>query len=150
MTSRGIEDIGDVQDYEFDSDLVKAPNSSSSSSPRRILTAEKETVLTIHWDAHRITAADELYHTVWETISERTLVTCPVNGWVEHINESLTTKRKAAPGSSMYIVPDLEEDTVLFTIRTNYESIQSQFSKFCSKDEYEEMVGSARGRFYDG
>lgn len=153
MTFRGIEDIGDVQKYEFETDIVQAANSSLALLPRRILSAGKDTVLTIHWDAHHITAADELYHTVWETISEQTLVTCPVNGWVEDINASLlSTKHKAAPVSSMYIAPDLEEDTVLFTIRTNYESIQPQFKNLCSKDEYEEIVESSseRGRFYDG
>jgi hypothetical protein len=164
LTCRGIEDIGDVQDYEFNSDLVQATtysSSSSSSSPRRILTAETETVLTIHWDAHRITAADELYHTVWETISEQTLVKCPVNGWVEHINASLlltTTKERNTAAATPALAsssPDvLEEDTVLFTIRTNEESIQSQFHNFCSQEEYEEMMESSststRGRFYDG
>jgi hypothetical protein len=143
MTIRGIEDIGDVQKYEFETDIVQATNSPLA-LPRRILSAGKDTVLTIHWDAHHITAADELYHTVWETVSEQTLVTCPVNGWLEDINASLSTKHKAAP--------DLEEDTVLFTIRTNYESIQSQCRNLCSKDEYEEIVESSseRGRFYDG
>jgi len=34
----------------------------------------------IEWEGHQITSADELYHTVWNTVTGSTTVTAPVAG----------------------------------------------------------------------
>jgi hypothetical protein len=121
ITNRGLEDIGDVQSYEFHHDILAAMNTNSKGEKiddagendhaheyahqnenthmSRLFKSERDyekvntnasrnidatTVLRINWDAHLITAADELYHTVWETVSESTDISTPIDGHIEN------------------------------------------------------------------
>lgn len=183
ITHRGLEDIGDVQSYEFHHDILAAIKMNTTGKRERdarehdhehkiyttsgLFKSEREdektdangdfnvnantTILKINWDAHLITAADELYHTVWETVSESTAISTPIDGNIAEINTSLLTKQKAG---SIYVTPSLDEDTTLFTLRTSYKCIEESIMKeeafICCEDEYEEIVQtSERGRFYE-
>eukprot|EP00554_Chaetoceros_debilis_P000894 CAMPEP_0194097420 /NCGR_PEP_ID=MMETSP0149-20130528/57858_1 /TAXON_ID=122233 /ORGANISM="Chaetoceros debilis, Strain MM31A-1" /LENGTH=275 /DNA_ID=CAMNT_0038783445 /DNA_START=172 /DNA_END=1000 /DNA_ORIENTATION=+ len=208
ITNRGLEDIGDVQSYEFHHDILAAMNTNSkgeknddagenehahehehehahahvhasvtkdihnfkvntitvnTSPSKSAFESERDhekanasrninatTVLRINWDAHLITAADELYHTIWETVSESTDISTPIDGNIEEINTSILTKQKAG---SIYVTPALDEDTTLFTLRTSYTNIEYRMKEeafICCEDEYEEIVQtSERGRFYE-
>jgi len=193
ITNRGLEDIGDVQSYEFHHDILAAMNTNSKGEQiddvgeneheheyehghehahahtnentfiSRLFESERDhekanasrnidatTVLRINWDAHLITAADELYHTIWETVSESTDISTPIDGNIEEINTSILTKQKAG---SIYVTPALDEDTTLFTLRTSYTNIEYRMKEeafICCEDEYEEIVQtSERGRFYE-
>ena len=91
----------------------------------------------INWDAHLITVADELYHTVWETISESTMIKSPLSGILEEINTSDV---------------HLDSNTNLFSVRTDESSLQTQVavSDAMNQDEYTQFIQSTeRGKFYD-
>ena len=91
----------------------------------------------INWDAHLITVADEIYHTVWETISESTMIKSPLSGIIEEINTSDV---------------HLDSNTNLFTLRTDESSLQTQvaLSDAMNQDEYTQFIQSTeRGKFHD-
>mmetsp|Transcript_15931 Transcript_15931/g.24130 ORF Transcript_15931/g.24130 Transcript_15931/m.24130 type:complete len:203 (+) Transcript_15931:107-715(+) len=152
ITNRGLEDIGDVHNYEFREGNIVGLNKNDGykileSNRRRLLKSGRDIVLDIYWDAHLITAADELYHTIWETVSEITHITSPVDGFIEKYNTALLPKRKSG---SMQILPILDEGMTLFTLRTKYECIESQMKNMCCEDQYREIIKrSKRGKFYE-
>lgn len=67
LTERGYEEIGDVEGVRV-------------LSPTTTVSAVGQDLVGISWHGHRITRADELYHTVWETIEEDSTVRSPVRG----------------------------------------------------------------------
>ena len=97
ITDRGIDDIGDVTGVKpcFTNTGMHTHTSPHSHSHSSTCTEkneneninipvwklkQEETVLEIQWDAHLITSADELYHTVWETVSETSMIRAPFKG----------------------------------------------------------------------
>lgn len=50
------------------------------------------------------------------------------------MNSSLLTKKRIG---SVHVVPALDSDTTLFTIRTNQDLLESQMTNLCCEDEYD-------------
>ena len=106
LSLRGLGDIGDVSGVRCVRPVSSKQEGSISSGKddgigRNGWVAKAgDEVLAIDWDAHKITAADELYHTVWETFSETTYIKAPVSGDIVAIIQ---------PGEE----ETLDEDTVL-------------------------------------
>jgi hypothetical protein len=78
LTERGMEDIGDITSIQ---------SMISTNGSTNIVKGQE--LLQIHYDGHSITSADELYHTVWETFSDKVSVHSPVAG--EFMKTSDTT-----------------------------------------------------------
>jgi glycine cleavage system H lipoate-binding protein len=100
LTARGLDEVGDII------------------SLRRLMTPEQqikagETILTIEWEGHTITSADELYHTVWETLEGTTAIRSPVNGIVEDISDDI----------------NLDENSILVRMATTLDDLERATSK---------------------
>ena len=119
ITDRGLQDLGDI---------------SHITRRKRVHdTVEKgENLLSVDWDGHRITTADELYHTVWETISGIYSLNAPSNGRIEYIIE----------GNDI-----VDEDEVLVTLSTDENSLQSMLAGLVSEEEYLNSVEDNPGAF---
>ncbi len=126
ITERGLDEIGDVTLVE--KTIAKPQNN--------IKLNYGDEVLTINWDAHYISSADELYHTSWESISDFTVVKSPLGGDLVEI----------------YLGDDtiLDSDKPLFSILTNNECLQQRKGDFLHYDAYKEFVVSGKpGKFHD-
>mmetsp|Transcript_3895 Transcript_3895/g.9285 ORF Transcript_3895/g.9285 Transcript_3895/m.9285 type:complete len:160 (-) Transcript_3895:73-552(-) len=125
LTERGMEDIGDVTS-------VKQPLNKLQKG---------DELLTIHFDGHSITSADELYHTVWETFSDQKSIMSPVSG-------------KTTDDSSLEALEEdgFDQDTVLVGIETTsqeWDEICKQ-KKFVDESEYFKIIErQPRGAFYE-
>lgn len=116
LSPRGLADIGDVT-------AIKAVQTNIG-----WLTKEGDSLVVIDWDAHIISSADELYHTVWETVSEQTTVRAPISGVVEHINAINSLK------------DSLDEDTILARIKTDTASLHQSGEQLMAEDAYREYL----------
>jgi len=153
ITDRGLEGIGDITSMEknvlnkkqttsyvaddgvllLDAAAAAAAGMDESSSSLTVVKMGDK-IMDINWDAHLITSADELYHTVWETISETTSVESPLDGMLGEIHDT--------DGAF------LDSDTTLFTLQTDYDWVGDD--GFMHEDEYQEFVDtSERGKFYE-
>jgi hypothetical protein len=120
LTKRGVEDIGDVSLILLERD----PEESLS---------EGEDLLRINWDCHSITSADELYHTVWETVYGVTKLKSPVAGTIQATDIGN---------------PWVDADDSLLSIAASEKSIANAFPKLMDEDAYNKLVEKlARGRF---
>lgn len=129
LTSRKLENIGDVIS-------IKPFARDRQSSNRPWPTKLGEPIAFIEWEGAAISAADELYHTVWETVIDTEVVESPVDGSVEYIYTNADE--------------ELDEDTVLLQIMTNHESIQKAFDNLLEEVMYEEYVKAiGPGKFQD-
>ena len=92
-------------------------------------------LLQVEWEGHKITSADELYHTVWETFSEMTTIVSPVAGVVEKLN----------------VVPPslcVDDDTVLIKMTVTPEDWETAKREMIEEPEYLKMLCSITpGRF---
>eukprot|EP00527_Entomoneis_sp_CCMP2396_P007182 CAMPEP_0198144422 /NCGR_PEP_ID=MMETSP1443-20131203/15577_1 /TAXON_ID=186043 /ORGANISM="Entomoneis sp., Strain CCMP2396" /LENGTH=230 /DNA_ID=CAMNT_0043807813 /DNA_START=18 /DNA_END=707 /DNA_ORIENTATION=+ len=123
LTKRGLDDVGDVT-------LMRSMISSSDNN-----VSKGDSLLQIEWEGHSITSADELYHTVWESVSGTTNVETPVSGQVEHINIIDNTMC-------------IEEDTVLAKLETTEAEWNSAMAKMVEELEYHGIVGKIpQGKF---
>ena len=82
MTERGREDIGDITAIES---LVNGASSQTTTNQqmttKNIPMVNRDVALVqIQWEAHRITTADELYHTQWDTLVDTTTIRSPLTG----------------------------------------------------------------------
>ena len=83
LTERGLENIGDITAIES---LVEGTAASVHNNTQKMRTnlhsrVEREAALVqIQWEAHRITTADELYHTQWDTLVDTTTIRSPLTG----------------------------------------------------------------------
>jgi glycine cleavage system H lipoate-binding protein len=111
LTSRGLEDIGDVLTV---TEICSKGSIVEAGSP----------ILKLDWDGHLITSADELYHTVWETIEGETVIHSPLQGTVEFIETH----------------PGIEEEDVLVSISTVHDSLQRAIANLMDEEEYNEHV----------
>ena len=150
ITDRFLDDVGDVMSIERCSEMKSAKSSSLScdtskgtmnmndsykKSKRQTLKTGDD-VLSIHWDAHFISSADELYHTTWETISDTTTIKSPLDGVLTDI--VLEDPRT------------LDSDEVLFTMVADDEGLQRGISDFLHYDLYRDFVESSeQGKFYE-
>jgi len=111
MTERGMEEVGDIVSIrrslmvmEHDEKQQKQQQQqrqqeeevhdnarllSDADDPRshhclpRTVVKEGDLLLTVEWEGHTITSADELYHTVWETFEGTKSIRSPVNGFLQ-------------------------------------------------------------------
>jgi hypothetical protein len=99
-------------------------------------------IFKVHWDGHVITQADELYHTVWDTVSETTIVTAPLDG-------VLTDVHVLVHNHSDYTT--LDPNVPLFTLWTDYDCIKRRISSMMYEEDYNQFVTSVleRGKFFD-
>lgn len=130
ITKRGFDDIGDV--FALNSTLHMDESTELKSLKallgRQVNTGDK--FMKMEWDGQTITEADELYHTVWETIDGFTDVISPVNGYLEHV-------------FSFSPNVGIDEDTVLATIRTSRKDLETVLKndKFLmAGEEYNQFV----------
>ena len=122
FSPRGLADIGDV--------TALAPVKSDG------FAQAGDKLATIDWDAHTITSADELYHTVWETFSEQTLIRAPISGVVDGVKELNP------------LLEELDEETVVVRMKTDDGSIQQDASGLMEEQEYDDMVARLpQGKF---
>lgn len=127
LSERGLADIGDITSLT----AVQVQKERSGWFARA-----GDKLVVIDWDAHSITSADELYHTVWETFSEQTVVCAPIAGVVDEVNT-------ISP-----LVEDLDEDTVLVRMRTDAESLSQSSKHMLEHDDYTNLVAKIPpGRF---
>ena len=144
LTKRGLDDIGDITSIQipsaFPKTLAEASQEEVTLPPLPVHAVKYgQEIVKLNWDAHLITGADELYHTVWETISETTTIVAPVDGELVAIH----CKEDAEW---------VDEDTALFTLRTDGDLIDIHKKKnaWMQAEEYEEYVDSLEnGKFFD-
>lgn len=74
LTKRGLDEVGDLI-------CIKKLLPIDHSAEVR----PGDALLRIDWEGHAITRADELYHTVWETMEGETRIRSPVYGTINHI-----------------------------------------------------------------
>ena len=116
LTDYAFQDIGDISKLK---PLYSIGN--------EVLT--DNAVLDIEWDGHIITAADELYHTVWQTISDNTKIKSPLPGKIEWYNK-LDPFRE-----------HVHDDTALFSIRTCLHSVlRIAHDEMIEKETYNYLV----------
>jgi hypothetical protein len=77
LTSRGLEEVGDVVSLR----KMRTPDTKLK---------EGDTILVVEWEGHSITNADELYHTIWNTLEGTKTIRSPVNGVIETISDDIT------------------------------------------------------------
>ena len=127
ISARGLADIGDVTSITAHRDR----NETSGWFARA-----GDNLVTIDWDAHIITSADELYHTIWDTVSEQTVLRAPISGVVDHIKTINT------------LVEDLDEDTVLVKMKTDYESLNESSTQLMDEEDYQTFLAAiSPGKF---
>ncbi|KAG7367271.1 hypothetical protein IV203_029942 [Nitzschia inconspicua] len=129
LTERGIEDIGDVSSIQ------------SFIHPGQCITRGQE-IVKIHFEGHAITAADELYHTVWETFEGQLAVVSPVSGTVlEQQNEI---------ESDLQEEEEIDSDTVLAALMiTGDEWKQTcRETQLVNEQQYQILIQNmTRGKF---
>jgi hypothetical protein len=164
ITNRGLDDIGDISSIEYcitnnssnqhQNDIASKSSSSVTTSPTFTYHAQNkiihnargvkygDEILKVHWDGHLITRADELYHTVWDTVSDTTSVRAPLDGILCDINEI-----KGHPNDDY----DMDSQTPLFTLWTDHDCIQQSLSRMMVEEEYNDYVTNHldKGRFFD-
>lgn len=159
ITHRGLDDIGDISSIESCYTIHKASfegqHASSSSTTTTKTTSDKkdynqlvqkgDEILRIHWDGHLISHADELYHTVWDTISDSTSIRSPLDGILSEIHVDLSKDNNKLVGHG------IDSDVPLFTLWTDEECIQRSFSSMMHAEDYNHFVAQKleKGRFYD-
>jgi hypothetical protein len=123
ITDRGWQDLGDI---------------TAVSSQHQIQNEVKQgdCLLTMDWDGHAISTADELYHTVWDSISGTYDLHSPIDGQVKY----LATKE----GN---IVSDDED--ILAILSTSDKDFQTKWlDKFVSEREYDKLIRNEIGTFH--
>jgi hypothetical protein len=107
--------------------------------PRRVKFGDE--ILKVHWDGHLITRADELYHTVWETVSDTTSIRAPLDGILYDIYEM-----EGHPNDY-----EIDSHTPLFTLWTDHACIHQSLSRMMQEEEYNQYVTTnlENGRFFD-
>jgi hypothetical protein len=129
LTKRGIEDIGDINTITSAQTIKKNKEIKVG-----------ETVMEIEWDGHARSEADELYHAVWETFTRVTKIISPLNGIVQNV--------KSIKFPSIH--NSIDDNTALYTIETDNDSLMSAVNDFVSKDAYRCFVQKhPRGMFHD-
>lgn len=112
MTDRGLQDLGDI-------------NTISRMKKLHDTVEKGENLLSMDWDGHAITTADELYHTVWETISGTYSLKSPISGTIDYMID----------GDDI-----VDEDEVLVTLSTEENALQSILASLVTEDEYLKTV----------
>jgi hypothetical protein len=135
LTERGVDDIGNVLRWV-------APREDHSVG----IPAGAE-LLKVEWDAYTITAADELYHTVWDNVSGSATFTTPVACSLVRINDNALAQAVVmgampCPETTWLMEVSLEPWTM--------EESTAPGGALVGKAEYEARVrGAPPGRFVE-
>ena len=159
ITDRGIDDIGDVTGVKpcftgmyMHSHSHSSPNENENININKDIPVwklkQEEDVLEIQWDAHLITSADELYHTVWETVSETSMIRAPFKGVFvfPHFEIEIQKRRRRRRG---YV---LDSDVPLFTMLVDQDCLDAARTggRLMDYDAYMEFVETLeRGKFHE-
>ena len=134
LTQRGLQDIGDISKVMYNQSLSRQSHNRKTDLGWKAQTGDP--LLSIEWECHSISSADELYHTVWESISETTHIKSPVSGTIQDVYTTPPDKE------------EMDEDTVLARILAPYESLQEQLAELMSEEQYQNFVDrTAPGKF---
>jgi len=137
FTQRGIEDIGDISSFRTNHHLIGTAASvlSSSSVTNKGSTSSRifpytvqagDRILEIEWEAQKITMADELYHTVWETVCGVIPVDSPISGHVIDI----------IPQQAV-LSHDLDSNDTLIRLRTeDHLTLTNMLKRMVNETEY--------------
>ena len=82
LTAQGMDRLGDV---------TKVTSLIDSHPSRRSVMLQGQDLLHVHWEGYNWTEADELYHTVWESVEGTENIAVPVTGEIVHIIDSSKT-----------------------------------------------------------
>lgn len=140
LSLRGLEDIGDVSEMRCTRSSPPPQQGSISSNDNNNdkmgwVANAGDDLLAIDWDAHKITSADELYHTVWETFSDTTHIKVPISGEIIAIIQ---------PGEE----EEVDEDTVLVRMMASCETLQQSMEQLLEEQDYQAFVDNEpRGKF---
>lgn len=97
LTERGLENIGDITAIESLVEGAAAAaqtttNTQTTTTTTNVPRVERDAALVqIQWEAHRITTADELYHTQWDTLAVTTTIRSPLAGRLTRVFVGNTT-----------------------------------------------------------
>ena len=154
ITERGLDDIGDIQNITS----IHRSMNNDNNSPQLVQRGDE--LLQIHFDGHTRTSADELYHAIWETYSDKVSIQSPISGRIEIIggdtNTASTKNTNNIDTIFKFIEQDgIDEETVLIEITTTEEewkhACQQENSDFVNETEYLKIIQNIpRGSFYDG
>jgi glycine cleavage system H lipoate-binding protein len=145
ITERGLDDLGDVtsvlQIHALNNN--KKDNTSNNhigdelkQNPSAIVVAGQD-LIRIHWEGYAQTSADELYHTVWETIEGAQTIPSPVSGQIEHIVDNVDQE-------------EVDEETVLVELSCDEASLQQAAIGWIEEKEYLDFIQKqSRGKFAD-
>lgn len=146
LTERGMEDIGDVTMIQL--------SFLQQQQQKPMVVARGHPLVTIHFEGHSITSADELYHAVWETYEDTVTVESPVEGIVATVILTGTdTAATGAASATTLFDPDMEEmdaDTILATLEVSEEEWlrACRDGQLVSEEDYQHrLLGLARGKF---
>jgi len=133
MTNKGLENIGDVTAVELvKDDLRKAWMASKNATVKA-----GEELVTLQWEGYTQTTADELYHTVWESVEGTEAITSPVTGEIVH---TVNIENEG----------EIDEETVLVDIACTATDLDQAASHWVDEMEYEKTLRSATpGKFSD-
>jgi hypothetical protein len=98
LTERGLEELGDVIALR------------KLFTPDTKITAG-DAILNIDWEGHSITSADELYHTVWETVEGTKSIRSPVDGVIQEIVDDISLDADSVLVRMVTTLGDLERAT---------------------------------------
>jgi hypothetical protein len=138
ITERGLDDIGDVtsviQAHAFN--ITNNNNNKLQKNPSASIVAGQD-LIRIHWEGYAQTSADELYHTVWDTIEGVQTFPSPVSGHIEHIVDNVDQE-------------EVDEETVLVELLCNEVSLQQAAIGWIEEKEYLDIIQrQSRGKFAD-
>lgn len=130
LTQRGLDDIGDISHVER-----KLPTSRQQKNgcqqqdqhhlmigPLEEVKRQQEFLKIIH-DGHAITAADEMYHTVWDTITEEVSIASPADGWVTSSVSAACHKDEDEDRIARHV----DDETILMDMITTKEEVEHVF-----------------------
>ena len=139
ITDRGLDDIGDIISIQFP---IHFPGDPPVQQTTWCKVKKDQEILNIHWNAHLITKADELYHTIWETIDETTSIKSPGDGFWRVGKDFSAQKMKYR----------VHSDTTLFSMRTRMDHLQelNDQGQLMDCEEYTNYVNTLEvGIFFD-
>mmetsp|Transcript_4354 Transcript_4354/g.11963 ORF Transcript_4354/g.11963 Transcript_4354/m.11963 type:complete len:209 (+) Transcript_4354:68-694(+) len=148
LTPRGLEDIGDlaaIQSAVFQPKLSTNHNEEEEEDPQRTI-RRGDDLLTIEWQGHSITGADELYHTVWDSFEGRTQLKAPVSGRIRHV------WGVGSHGSFSSADCSLDEDTVLAQLTGTAQDLAEacRQNELVNEKEYGRVVDTMPpGKFHE-
>jgi hypothetical protein len=122
ITDRGWEDLGDI-------------TAISSQYHVHNTIKQGDCLLTLDWDGHRISTADELYHTVWDSISGKCSLHSPLDGKIEYLATQEGT------------ISD-DEDVLAVLSITGKDFLTNWMHNFAPEQEYQKLIDKKSGTFH--